>query len=143
MKEQLPSLSLETLDTHFKSIYDELSQNVKQVRTLQDSIKQLHKTFKLLDKQNKEKKKRPQIPLNLSKDLECFLSVEHGTKLTKAAVMKNISSYIKEKNLQIIENKRKFIPNKELSKIFKISVKKPPSMTFVEINKHISHHLSK
>ena len=85
--------------------------------------------------------KRPQVPLTLSKDLENFLSVEHGTKLTKAQVMKTISSYIKEKNLQVAENKRQFIPNKELSKIFKI--KKAHSMTFVEINKHVSHHLSK
>lgn len=133
--------SLETLDNLYKGLYDELSLAGKQVKTLQEGLKSLMKEFKALDKQNKTKKKRPQVTLNLSKDLENFLSVEHGTKLTKAQVMKSISSYIKEKNLQVQENKRQFIPNKELSKIFKI--KKAHSMTFVEINKHVSHHLSK
>ncbi len=135
------STSLETIDMLYKSLYDELSLAGKQVKTLQEGLKSIQKEFKLLDKQNKIKKKRPQVELNLSKDLENFLSVEHGTKLTKAAVMKSISSYIKEKNLQVVENRRQFIPNKELSKIFKI--KKAHSMTFVEINKHVSHHLSK
>ena len=133
--------TIETLDTLYKGLYDELTVAGKQVRTVQDGFKDMFKEFKLLDRQNKQKKKRPQVPLTLSKDLENFLSVEHGTKLTKAQVMKNISSYIKEKNLQVQENKRQFIPNKELSKIFKL--KKPHSMTFVEINKHVSHHLSK
>ena len=133
---------LEVLDTQFKSILDEVSVAGKQVRSLQEGLRNLQKSFKALDKQNKQRKKRPQVPLNLSNDLEKFLSVKHGTMLTKAAVMKSISSYIKEKNLQVKENKRQFVPNKELSKIFKIKGK-APSMTFVEINKHVSHHLSK
>lgn len=132
---------LELLDASFKSLYAELAVAGKQVRGLQDSLKGLQKTFRAADRQNKEKKKRPQAQLSLSKALENFLSVEHGTKLTKAEVMKNISTYIKEKNLQVQENKRQFVPNKELSKIF--GIKKPTSMTFVEINKHVSHHLSK
>ena len=133
---------LELLDTQFKSLLEEVSTAGKHVRTLQDGLKTLQKSFKSLDKQNKQRKKRPQVPLNLSNDLEKFLSIKHGTMLTKAQVMKSISSYIKEKNLQVTENKRQFVPNKELSKIFKIKGK-APSMTFVEINKHVSHHLSK
>jgi len=70
------------------------------------------------------------------------LSVDNGTKLTKAEVMKQVSTYIKEKDLQIKLDKRKFKPNKELSKIFGIA-KNPPQMTFVEINKYVSHHLTK
>ena len=56
--------------------------------------------------------------------------------------MKSVSTYIKEKNLQIQEDKRKFLPNKELSKIFGIAPKNAHNMTFVEINKHVSQHLS-
>lgn len=138
---QIQTHTIETIDTLYKGLYDELLTAGKQVRTLQEGFKEMFKEFRLLDRQNKKKKKRPQVPLTLSNDLETFLSVEHGTKLTKAQVMKTISSYIKEKDLQVAENKRQFIPNKELSKIFKI--KKPHSMTFVEINKHVSHHLSK
>ena len=132
---------LATLDTLYKGIYDELAVAGKQVRSIQDSLKQLNREFRNLDRQNKARKKRPQTPLSLSTDLENFLSLQHGTKLTKAEVMKSISSYIKEKNLQVAENKRQFIPNKQLAKIF--NIKKPQSMTFVEINKHVSHHLTK
>lgn len=132
---------LELLDAQFKSLYDEVGTAGKQMRSLQDGLKNLQKSFKLMDKQNKLRKKRPQVPLNLSNDLEKFLSIKHGTMLTKAQVMKSISTYIKEKNLQVQENKRTFVPNKELSKIFKM--KKPSALTFVEINKHVSHHLSK
>ncbi len=132
---------LATLDGIYKGIYEELTVAGKQVRSIQDSLRQLNREFRNLDRQNKAKKKRPQTPLSLSTDLENFLSVQHGTKLTKAEVMKSISSYIKEKNLQVAENKRQFIPNKQLAKIF--NIKKPHSMTFVEINKHVSHHLTK
>jgi chromatin remodeling complex protein RSC6 len=138
---QTQTSPLSTLDTIYKGIYDELATAGKQVRSIQDSLKQLNREFRNLDRQNKAKKKRPQTPLLLSADLENFLSVQHGTMLTKAQVMKNISSYIKEKNLQVAENKRQFIPNKQLAKIF--NIKKPHSMTFVEINKHVSHHLTK
>ena len=118
MSEQ-PS-QLEMLDLSFKALYTDITNAGKQVRVIQDNLKALHKNFRAVDKQNKEKKKRPQAPLVLSKTLENFLSVEHGTKLTKAEVMKSISTYIKTKNLQVQENKRQFIPNKELSKIFNI-----------------------
>ena len=141
MTEQTQTTPLATLDTLFKGIYEELTVAGKQVRGLQDSLKQLNREFRNLDRQNKAKKKRPQTPLVLSADLENFLSLQHGTMLTKAEVMKSISSYIKEKNLQVAENKRQFIPNKQLAKIF--NIKKPQSMTFVEINKHVSHHLTK
>ena len=141
MAEQTQTSPLATLDTLYKGIYEELAVAGKQVRSLQDSLKQLNREFRNLDRQNKAKKKRPQTPLSLSSDLANFLSVQQGTKLTKAEVMKSISTYIKEKNLQVAENKRQFIPNKQLSKIF--NIKKPQSMTFVEINKHVSHHLTK
>ena len=103
------STPLASLDALYKGIYDELAVAGKQVRTIQDSLKQLNREFRNLDRQNKAKKKRPQTPLSLSTDLENFLSIQHGTKLTKAEVMKSISSYIKEKNLQVAENKRQFI----------------------------------
>ena len=134
---------LATLDGIYKGIYEELTVAGKQVRSLQDSLKQLNREFRNLDRQNKAKKKRPQTPLLLSTDLENFLSVQHGTKLTKAEVMKSVSSYIKTKNLQIKTDMRRFQPNKELSKLFGIKGSKPQNMTFVEINKHVSQHLSK
>ena len=89
----------------------------------------------------KLKKKKVQVPLNLSQELETFLGVEKGTQLTKAAVMKSVSDYIKTNDLQLKENRRKFKPNKPLNKMFGMNVK--DSLTFVEINKHVSGHLTK
>ena len=135
------SLTTETLDTQFAALIGTISTYSKDVRSLQDELKGIHKTFRQLDKQTRQRKKKPQAKLSLSKELEKFLSLDHGTKATKAEVMKMISTYIKEKNLQVQTDKRKFLPNKELSKIF--GVKKPQNMTFVEINKHVSQHLTK
>ena len=135
------SLTTETLDTQFTALIGTISTYSKDVRSLQDELKGIHKTFRQLDKQTRQRKKKPQAKLSLSKELEKFLSLDHGTKATKAEVMKMISTYIKEKNLQVQTDKRKFLPNKELSKIF--GVKKPTNMTFVEINKHVSQHLTK
>ena len=79
--------------------------------------------------------------MNISTDLAKFLSVDSNLKLTKDEVMKSVSNYIKEKNLQVQEDRRKFRPDKELTKIFGLKKTQPP-MTFVEINKHVSPHLS-
>mgnify|MGYP001005125950 FL=1 len=138
MTDKLPLL--ESIETTFKSLTTQITDMSKVTRVLQDELKSLHKMVKQCDKSNKTKPKRPQTKMYLSNDLEKFLSVDKGTLLTKAEVMKSVSKYIKEKNLQIQEDKRKFIPNKELSKIF--GIKKPQNMTFVEINKHVSPHLS-
>jgi chromatin remodeling complex protein RSC6 len=136
------TMLLENIDTAFVSLSSHLTEMSKSTRGLQDELKGLHKMVRQGDKSNRIKKKRPQVKMNLSKELEKFLTVDKGTKLTKAEVMKSVSTYIKEKNLQIQEDKRKFLPNKDLSKIFGIPLKNAPNMTFVEINKHISQHLS-
>lgn len=138
MTDKLPLL--ESIETTFKSLTTQITDMSKVTRGLQDELKSLHKMVKQSDKSSRSKPKRPQSKMSLSKDLEKFLSLDKGTLLTKAEVMKSVSKYIKEKNLQIQEDKRKFLPNKELSKIF--GIKKPQNMTFVEINKHVSPHLS-
>ena len=79
--------------------------------------------------------------MNLSNDLAKFLSVNSSTMLTKAEVMKSISEYIKTKNLQVKDNKRKFSPDAKLTKVF--GMPKGNQVTFVEINKHVSGHLSR
>ena len=130
-----------TIEESFKSISGELAAMSKTTRALQDQLKSLQRVVRQSSKSGRVKQKRPQVKMALSKDLQKFLAVDKGTTLTKAEVMKSVSNYIKEKNLQIQEDKRKFLPNKELSKIFGIKGK-ASNMTFVEINKHVSQHLS-
>ena len=54
--------------------------------------------------------------------------------------MRHVSKYVKDNNLQLEEDKRHFVPDKKLLKVF--NSKTAQKMTFVEINKFISHHLS-
>jgi chromatin remodeling complex protein RSC6 len=129
------------IDNQFKDIYTDLNSFMKQSKTISDQLRTLQKNCKLADRAAKIRNKRPQVAMNVSKELAKFLKIGTGEQLTKASVMKMVSTYIKEKNLQIAEDKRKFVPNKELVKIFGMAT--PHNMTFVEINKHVSQHLSK
>ena len=131
------------METQFKTILDNIASLTKFAKTLQDDVKTLQKLCKTLDKKSKSRKKRPQDPMALSKTLCEFLGVAEDTHMTKADVMKQISAFIKENNLQIAEDKRRFIPNKKLSALFNVKVTKETKMTFVEINKYITQHLTK
>ena len=131
---------IETIDTQFKSLQQELQTLTSNTKTMTDSLKDLHKTCRSAQKQSK-KKPRVQTKNTLSKELEKFLSVDHGTHLTKAEVMKGISRYIKDKNLQLAENMRTFKADKKMQKVFGMDSNKP--FTFVEIGGHISGHLTK
>lgn len=137
---------LDTINENFKSLHQSLTTMIKNTKSLQDELKLIQKGLKQNDKINKHRKKKPAVKLSLSNELRNFLSVDGETKLTKAEVMKQVSTYIKDKHLQIQEDRRRFKPNKELSKIFGIKSTKAspvPNLTFVEINKYVSHHLSK
>lgn len=131
---------METIDTLFKSLQQELQTITANTKNMNDSLKDLHKTCRSAQKQSK-KKPRVQSKNTLSKELEKFLSVDHGTHLTKAEVMKGISRYIKDKNLQLAENMRTFKADKKMQKVFGMDSEKP--FTFVEIGGHISGHLTK
>lgn len=131
----------DTVCTQFGEVFESLSDITTRTKALGDSFRTLQRTLKQASKQARTTQNKNQEPMNLSKDLEKFLSVEHGTKLTKAEVMRSVSTYIKNKGLQLEENKRKFKPDTKMAKIF--SMNKNTEFTFVEINKHVSSHLTK
>ena len=135
------STPTELIDNEFKALYENLNGFSKQTRDLQEQVKKIQRTFKYAEKQTRTRKKKPQEKMNLSSDLAKFLSVNTSTMLTKAEVMKSISEYIKTKNLQVKDNKRKFSPDAKLTKVF--GMPKGNQLTFVEINKHVSSHLSR
>ncbi len=128
-------------DEQFQNTFQMLGSFSKSIKELSDQLRTLQKTFKSADKQSKINKKKPQEAMKLSTSLAKFLSVDSNTMLTKAQVMKSISEYIKTNNLQVQTNKRKFKPNTTLTKVF--GMPKNSELTFVEINKHVSSHLSK
>ena len=132
-----------TLENSFETIFESLGVVVKTIKTLQETVKTLQKQCKHIEKKKKTRVARVQEPLVLSKELCVFLKVPLTKRMSKAEVMKTLSTYIKESNLQIEENKRKFKPNKDLCKLFKIKPNEIKEMTFVEINKYIIQHVTK
>ena len=128
------------LDETFTNLSNQLSTMTKTTKMLQDEVKTIQKLVKTVSRTNRQRKRKVQKEHVLSKELCNFLSLEKQSKLTKASVMKEVSNYIKTMDLQIKEDKRRFLPNKELSKLF--GIKKPYNMTFVEINKYVSPHLT-
>jgi chromatin remodeling complex protein RSC6 len=134
---------METFQESFNAVFNTINEISANRKTLTDNVKALRRDMKVLYKSSAKKptEKKEQPKMNLSRDLEKFLSVSQGTQMTKAEVMKGVSEYIKAKGLQIESNKRKFSPDTKMSKVFNIDKKN--QFSFVEINKHVSSHLSK
>jgi len=56
-------------------------------------------------------------PTDISNTLCDFLGIPHGQQMARTDVTKQVTQYIKEKDLQVPENRRKFIPDKSLGSI--------------------------
>ena len=131
----------ETIDTQFTTILDDLSNMANNYKDLQLKFKSLGKSVKQAEKKSKTKPKSTPKPMKVSDELRAFIGDKTEDNLTKAFAMKSVSSYIKQKGLQLNADKRRFLPDKKLLKLF--NQDKAKDMTFVEINKNISHHLEK
>lgn len=131
------------VEEHFRRILDTVTDLSKQCRNIGDEVRSLQKAYKLVEKASKQKKKRPQSPMTPSTELVKFLKLDKSKTYTRADIMKQVSEYIKTKKLQLADNKRKFRPDKALAKIFGLSASQVKDMTFVEINKYITHHLTR
>lgn len=131
------------VEEHFRRLLETANTLSKQCRAISDEIRSLQKAYKAVEKASKQKKKRPQPPMQPSAELVKFLKLDKGKHYSRADVMKLVSEYIKTKKLQLEDNKRKFRPDKNLAKFFGLSSDNVKDMTFVEINKYISQHLTK
>jgi len=137
---------MESIDTAFKNLQQNLSGLHKLSKDMTDELKSLQKAIRVADKsRNKNRVKKPQSKMNVDNKLLTFLGHDDSVQLTRAEVMKQLSTYVKDTNLQVQTDKKRFKPNANLSKLFNITVKsvKPEGMTFVEINKYISQYLTK
>ena len=79
-------------------------------------------------------------PMNISSELLKYLGKDAGTQLTKSESMKLVSNAVRTEGLQNAENKRQFTPNKKLGKVLNMTPIK--TITFVELNKYLSHHFT-
>jgi chromatin remodeling complex protein RSC6 len=99
-------------------------------------------------RQNADGQKRApsgfQIPTSISDNLCDFLDVAHGTKMSRNVVTKQINNYIREKNLQVQENRRSFIPDSKLGAILgKLQdVDASTGFTYFNLQRYISRHFT-
>lgn len=99
-------------------------------------------------RQNADGQKRApsgfQIPTSISDNLCDFLGVAHGTKMSRNVVTKQINNYIREKNLQVQENRRSFVPDTKLGAILgKLQdVDASTGFTYFNLQRYISRHFT-
>ena len=86
LSQEQETTPIDIINTHFKSLQQNLLLISKTTKSLGDELKSIQKTLKQSDKMSKQKKKSPQVKLNLSSELTKFLSVDNDIKLTKADV---------------------------------------------------------
>lgn len=129
----------------FTEVCSRLSQLNTFSRQLQQDVKLIHRNYrreraKLSKNKRKKNNTKIHLPMSVSPALRKFLKLGSDELISKKDVMGRVSTYVKEKNLQLTDNKRKFKPNSTLRRLFGIPSKNVVPMTFVEINKYISHH---
>ena len=98
-----------TLDTQFSDLGTQLSTMNTSFRDLQQTVKNLAKEVKSAEKKSRNRPKAPQKPMQIDSKLAAFIKVNSDNHITKAEVMKHISQYIKDNNLQVETDKRQFV----------------------------------
>ncbi len=141
--QEAPPSAEEVVEKQFQTVIGSVNTLMVQGKAILEELKTLQKAYKVAQKQSKQKKKRNPVPMKVSGDICKFLKIENGSVLTRADVMRKISEYIKTKSLQLADDKRKFVPDKPLCKVFRLTPSSAKPMTFVEINKYISEYLEK
>lgn len=104
-------------------------------------IKRLTKeinNFQKCTKSRKKTKTKVHLKQFVSIEMYKFMGINTIIKLSKTDVMQFICNYIKDKGLQNVDNRRYFITNKELSKLFRIKYK--TCLSIIEIMKYIHYH---
>lgn len=94
--------------------------------------------FKKHTKSHKKTKTKVHLKQLASPDIYKFMGINTIIKLSKKDVMQFICNYVKDKGLQNEDNRRYFITNKELSKLFRVKYK--TRLTMIEIMKYIHPH---
>ena len=102
--------------------------------------------LKLLRQSKKAEKKRALAkktpsgfakPSLLSDELCTFLGVPSGTTMARTQVTKQITNYVKSKNLLKADNKRVIIPDATLKKL--LAVPDGDEVTFFNLQKYMKH----
>jgi len=115
-------------------------------RQLKKLEKEVHREHKRLTKVQKPKRKVVQKPVQVNKAMRKFMTkmkeAEHADGgWTRQVMMKIVAAYVKQKDLQIVDNRKNWKPDSTLTKLFHLETGKLYS--FMNINGLISRVVEK
>jgi chromatin remodeling complex protein RSC6 len=116
-------------------------------RDCRDFDKNLARTRRQHKKDPNRKKREPSgfaVATDISDKLCDFLGVGRGTQLSRTDVTRKVTSYIREKNLQIAENRRSFVPDNGLQDILGPlqDIDKEKGFTYFNLQRYITPHIT-
>jgi chromatin remodeling complex protein RSC6 len=123
------------------SIIDASKTRTLKINEEKNAIKILEKELDCFNREAKSTKRskgKVHIKQNVSQELSNFFGVSPSIKMSKSDVMQLICTYIEKNELRSDDNRRLFVTNKELSKLFGVKLK--TKLYTIEIMKHIHSH---
>ena len=132
---------LETLSL----LKSQLGDVTQKVRKLEKSVSKKLRTLEKEANKNKNKGNRKPTgfasPQPISKELCKFMNMKKGTELARTEVTRYLIKYIKEKNLQDVNNKRVINPDSALKSLLKTKTK--DEVTYFNLQRHMNKHFVK
>jgi chromatin remodeling complex protein RSC6 len=144
--------SVDDIMTHFENISETIISVKLQINFLKKQIsileKGIKKNMKDLNKEitkNKSKiSKKKQVlsgfakPSKVSKELCMFMNKEEGTEIARTEVTRSLVSYIKEHNLENIDNRKNISPDEKLKTL--LGIENDEKVTYFNIQKYMNKH---
>lgn len=129
----------------------DFSQQLKSFnRSYKKELKELQRSQSRNKKLNKKDPNRPKrapsgfaVPSEISGEMCKFLGINNGTHLSRTEVTRKLTTYIREKNLQIPSNRRSFQPDKALSSILGPlqEIDQEKGYTYFNLQRYITPHI--
>ena len=146
------------MENNILNIFNELTEDINNIKdacnNLSSKLKYLEENLnnaknKKKEKEEKEEKKTKKTRKpsgfakegKISEDLCAFMGIVEGSLVARTEVTKFVIEYIKNNNLQDLENKKKINPDNKLKKLLSIGDK--DELTYFNIQKKMNPHFLK
>lgn len=146
------NIKSDAISNQFNGVLNTLSTFRQSITALQTQIRGLEKTvrkeMKGLQKEaqkNKNKGNRKPSgfakPTKVSDELCSFMGQESGTEIARTEVTQYLIKYIKNNNLQFIDNKKRIVPDDTLKNLLGVTEK--DEVTYFNLQKLMNKHFIK